>query len=79
MTRESVICICGSECFCWFVLVVECLLCLDRCEGMVAVYFLVKRCSLLYLYAGNGVFLPPPYLDIHGEIDISLGYVLAMS
>lgn len=39
------------------------------------VYFLVKRCSLLYLYAGNGAFLPPPYLDLHGEIDISLRYV----
>ena len=38
-------------------------------------YFLVKRCSLLYLYAGNGAFLPPPYLDMHGEIDISLRYV----
>jgi hypothetical protein len=47
-----------------------------RCGGMVGVYFLVKRCSLLYLYAGNGAFLPPPYLDMHGEIDISLRYVL---
>lgn len=43
-----------------------------RCGGMIGVFFLVKRCSLLYLYAGNGAFLPPPYLDIHGEIDVSM-------
>lgn len=35
-------------------------------------YFLVKRCALLYLYAGNGSFAHAPYLDVHGEIDFSM-------
>jgi len=38
-------------------------------------YFLVKRCSLLYLYATNGTFSQSPYLDAHGEVDISMRYV----
>ena len=47
-----------------------------RCGGMIGMFFLVKRCSLLYLNAGNGAFLAPPYLDTHGEIDISMRWVL---
>ncbi|KAI5118525.1 hypothetical protein M0805_007693 [Coniferiporia weirii] len=43
-----------------------------ECGGAVGVYFLVKRCSLLYLYAGNGSFVQAPYLDVHGEVDISM-------
>ena len=43
-----------------------------RCGGVVGMYFLVKRCSLLYLHAGNGTFAPPPYLDVHGEVDMSM-------
>lgn len=39
-------------------------------------YFIVKRCSLLYLYANNGSFGQSPYLDIHGEVDISMRCVL---
>lgn len=39
-------------------------------------YFLVKRCSLLYLYAGNGTFSQSPYLDAHGEVDVSMRYVM---
>ena len=35
-------------------------------------YFLVKRCSLLYLFANNGTFAQSPYLDGHGEADISM-------
>lgn len=35
-------------------------------------YFLVKRCAVLYLFAGNGSFASAPYLDIHGEADISM-------
>ena len=38
-------------------------------------YLLVKRCSMLYLYANNGTFGPSPYLDVHGEADISMRYV----
>lgn len=46
-----------------------------RCGGTVGVYFLVKRCSLLYLYANNGTFSQSPYLDAHGEVDISMRYI----
>lgn len=45
------------------------------CGGVIGIYFLVKRCSLLYLYANNGTFVQSPYLDAHGEIDISMRYV----
>src|SRR6266550_4620068 len=75
--RESVTCIHGSECFGCSVLSCKMLIIL-RCGGMIGVFFLVKRCSLLYLYAGNGAFLPPPYLDIHGEIDVSMRCVLGV-
>ncbi|KAG5634486.1 hypothetical protein H0H81_001778 [Sphagnurus paluster] len=44
----------------------------DRCGGTIGIYFLVKRCSLLYLFANNGTFAQSPYLDAHGEIDISM-------
>jgi E3 ubiquitin-protein ligase UBR1 len=43
-----------------------------RCGGAIGVYFLVKRCMLLYIYSNNGTFSPPPYLDAHGEVDISM-------
>lgn len=39
-------------------------------------YFLVKRCMVLYLYAGSGSFLQPPYLDMHGEFDYMMRFVL---
>jgi len=45
-----------------------------RCGGVIGVYFLVKRCSLLYLYASNGTFAQSPYLDVHGEVDVSMRY-----
>ena len=45
-----------------------------RCGGVIGVYFLVKRCSLLYLYANNGTFAQSPYLDVHGEVDVSMRY-----
>ena len=31
---------------------------------------------MLYLYANNGTFGQSPYLDVHGEADISMRYVL---
>lgn len=46
-----------------------------RCQGPIGIYFLVKRCSLLYLYANNGTFSQSPYLDIHGEVDVSMRFV----
>jgi len=40
-----------------------------ECGGEIAVYFLVKRCMLLFLHAGSGSYTQPPYLDVHGEFD----------
>jgi hypothetical protein len=42
-----------------------------RCGGITSLHFVVKQCSLLYLYANNGTFAQAPYLDVHGEVDIS--------
>ncbi|GBE78568.1 hypothetical protein SCP_0114570 [Sparassis crispa] len=50
----------------------ECNMHTKECAGPVGLYFLVKRCSLLYLYANNGTFGQSPYLDNHGEVDISM-------
>ncbi|KAF7982421.1 hypothetical protein HWV62_28541 [Athelia sp. TMB] len=50
----------------------ECNMHTRECGGVIGIYFLVKRCSLLYLYASNGTFAQSPYLDVHGEIDISM-------
>jgi len=50
----------------------ECNMHTRECGGAIGVYFLVKRCSLLYIYAGNGAFVQAPYLDVHGEIDLSM-------
>ena len=46
----------------------------SRCGGAIGIYFLVERCSLLYLFAGNGAFVQAPYLDVHGEMDMSMRY-----
>ncbi|CAG7852362.1 E3 ubiquitin-protein ligase ubr1; AltName: Full=N-end-recognizing protein; AltName: Full=N-recognin-1 [Serendipita indica DSM 11827] len=45
---------------------------LERCSGPIGIYFLLKRCVVLYLYGDSGSFAPPPYVDSHGEIDIGL-------
>lgn len=45
---------------------------ISRCGGVVGLYYCVKRCAMLYLYAGNGSTGPPPYLDIHGEVDLAM-------
>ena len=45
-----------------------------RCGGTIGIYFLVKRCSLLYLRPRKGAFEPLPYLDDHGEVGMSMGY-----
>lgn len=38
----------------------------------------IKRWVLLYLYAGSGSFSHMPYLDAHGELDLSMRYVVLM-
>ncbi|KAI0367458.1 hypothetical protein BV20DRAFT_970410 [Pilatotrama ljubarskyi] len=50
----------------------ECNMHTRECSGPIGLYFLVKRCSLLYLYANNGAFGQSPYLDVHGEVDVSM-------
>ncbi|EPQ61239.1 hypothetical protein GLOTRDRAFT_113648 [Gloeophyllum trabeum ATCC 11539] len=50
----------------------ECNIHTRECGGAIGLYFLVKRCSVLYLYAGSGAFQSPPYLDVHGEVDVSM-------
>jgi E3 ubiquitin-protein ligase UBR1 len=50
----------------------ECNMHTRDCGGAIGVFFLVKRCALLYLYGGNGTFAPSPYLDVHGEVDQSM-------
>lgn len=64
-TREYAVSICSS-------LPEELLTNWGRCGGAIGIYFLVKRCSVLYLYANNGTFAQSPYLDTHGEVDISM-------
>ena len=54
----------------------ECNMHTRECGGTVGVFYCVKRCSVLYLNAGNGTFTPSPYLDTHGEVDLSMRYVL---
>jgi len=38
----------------------------------IGIYFFIKRCVVLFLHQDNGTFMPPPYLDSHGETDIGL-------
>lgn len=48
---------------------------LNRCGAVVGMFADIKRWNLLYLYAGSGSFGPMPYLDTHGELDISMRWV----
>ncbi|KAG8769360.1 hypothetical protein FRC12_005006 [Ceratobasidium sp. 428] len=50
----------------------ECNMHLRECGGAVGLYFLVRRCAILYLSAGNGSFGQAPYLDVHGEVDYGM-------
>ncbi|CAE6372048.1 unnamed protein product [Rhizoctonia solani] len=50
----------------------ECNMHLRECGGAVGLYFLVRRCAILYLSAGNGSFGQAPYLDVHGEVDFGM-------
>jgi E3 ubiquitin-protein ligase UBR1 len=49
---------------------------LVRCGGTIGIYYCVKRCSVLYLNSSIGTFTPSPYLDAHGELDLSMTYFL---
>lgn len=50
----------------------ECNMHMRECGGAIGVYFLVKRSMLLFIYANNGMFASSPYLDVHGEMDVSM-------
>uniref|UniRef100_A0A8H8CS44 E3 ubiquitin-protein ligase n=1 Tax=Psilocybe cubensis TaxID=181762 RepID=A0A8H8CS44_PSICU len=50
----------------------ECNMHTRECGGTIGIYYCVKRCSVLYLNNGNGTFTPSPYLDAHGEVDLSM-------
>ncbi|KAF9042270.1 hypothetical protein BJ165DRAFT_1546637 [Panaeolus papilionaceus] len=50
----------------------ECNMHTRECGGTIGIYYCVKRCSVLYLNSGNGTFTSSPYLDAHGEVDLSM-------
>ncbi|KAL1921436.1 uncharacterized protein VTP21DRAFT_11152 [Calcarisporiella thermophila] len=50
----------------------ECNIHMKSCGGEIGLYFLVKKCALLLLHHRNGSFMNPPYLDLHGEVDLGL-------
>ncbi|EJT98871.1 hypothetical protein DACRYDRAFT_69944 [Dacryopinax primogenitus] len=50
----------------------ECNMHMRDCGGIVGMFFLVKKCAILYLHAGNGSFVHAPYADEHGEVDFNL-------
>lgn len=50
----------------------ECTTHRQSCGGSVGIYFIPKRASLLFLRHESGAFVPPPYLDVHGETDPDL-------
>ncbi|KAI9000300.1 hypothetical protein BC832DRAFT_149454 [Gaertneriomyces semiglobifer] len=50
----------------------ECNVHARHCSGDIGLFFLVKKCVVLMLNRGDGMFLPPPYLDKYGEVDLGL-------
>ncbi|KAL0063833.1 E3 ubiquitin-protein ligase ubr1 [Marasmius tenuissimus] len=50
----------------------ECNMHTRECGGAMGIYFLIKRCVVLYLYGNSGSFTQSPYLDVHGEVDVSM-------
>jgi hypothetical protein len=42
----------------------------NSCGGSIAIYYLIKRNSILFLHADKGAFHVPPFLDSHGEADV---------
>ncbi|WWC90739.1 uncharacterized protein L201_005676 [Kwoniella dendrophila CBS 6074] len=50
----------------------ECNLHMRECGAVVGMFVDIRRWIILYLYAGSGSFGHMPYLDEHGELDISM-------
>ena len=56
----------------------ECNVHMRTCAVTVGIYYIIKKGVILLLHDNKGMFYDPPYLDVHGEIDIGLrfGYLL---
>ncbi|KAK8854813.1 hypothetical protein IAR55_003552 [Kwoniella newhampshirensis] len=50
----------------------ECNLHMRECGSVVGMFVDIRRWVILYLYAGSGSFGHMPYLDVHGELDVSM-------
>ncbi|WVQ99973.1 hypothetical protein IAU59_007116 [Kwoniella sp. CBS 9459] len=50
----------------------ECNIHMRECGAVVGMFVDIRRWVILYLYAGSGSFGHMPYLDEHGELDISM-------
>ncbi|OCF37903.1 ubiquitin-protein ligase [Kwoniella heveanensis BCC8398] len=50
----------------------ECNIHMRECGAVVGMFIDIRRWVILYLYAGSGSFGHMPYLDEHGELDISM-------
>ncbi|KAK9479772.1 hypothetical protein V1514DRAFT_327359 [Lipomyces japonicus] len=50
----------------------ECNAHMKSCAGYIGIFLLIKKCSVLFLRKGSGVFTLAPYLDVHGEVDPNL-------
>jgi E3 ubiquitin-protein ligase UBR1 len=50
----------------------ECNLHMIGCGGETGIFFLVKKGAILHVNRKNGILVPMPYLDAHGESDIGL-------
>ncbi|EEB06214.1 N-end-recognizing protein Ubr1 [Schizosaccharomyces japonicus yFS275] len=75
---EPAICLfCGQVlCFqshcCSFNGVGECSLHLQQCASNIGIYFIVKRCCILFLNPPTGSFAAAPFTDLYGEADLGL-------
>ena len=79
VAKGSVICTLESESIRGLLIVYSTflsILCAFRCGGVVGLYYCVKRCAMLYLYAESGGVGPSPYLDVHGEVDFAMRYAI---
>jgi hypothetical protein len=45
------------------------------CGGVIGLYFSIKRCAIIYIFASNGAFHQAPYLDAHGEADLCMRWL----
>ncbi|KAJ3109425.1 hypothetical protein HDU97_006670 [Phlyctochytrium planicorne] len=50
----------------------ECNLHMQECGGEIGVYFMIKKFRILLLHGYKGQYKEPPYLDSHGEVDLSM-------